>query len=145
MRAHAGKGIAAANDHEMVGEEVAALEPGKLAAASPGEQRQADQGAKSPEVPGGLPQLPNLIIAQGAATLLAALSPLGARALGLAQAGEDVVAGAPRAHAPFQEGASELAQVLCCARRAGWNAWVTFVISPAEQTPSTPPRRMITK
>jgi hypothetical protein len=27
----------------------------------------------------------------------------------------------------------------------GWNAWVTFVISPAEQTPSAPPRRMITK
>jgi len=50
------------HDHETVGEEVAALEPGKLAAASPGEQRQADQGAKSPEVPGGLPQLSNLII-----------------------------------------------------------------------------------
>jgi hypothetical protein len=30
-------------------------------------------------------------------------------------------------------------------RPDGWNAWVTFVISPAEQTPSTPPRRMITK
>jgi hypothetical protein len=30
-------------------------------------------------------------------------------------------------------------------RPAGWNAWVTFVISPAEQTPSTAPRRMITK
>jgi hypothetical protein len=30
-------------------------------------------------------------------------------------------------------------------RPDGWNAWVTFVISPAEQTPSTAPRRMITK
>jgi hypothetical protein len=30
-------------------------------------------------------------------------------------------------------------------RPAGWNTWVTFVISPAEQTPSTAPRRMITK
>ena len=30
-------------------------------------------------------------------------------------------------------------------RPDGWNAWVTFVISPAEQTPSAPPRRMITK
>jgi len=30
-------------------------------------------------------------------------------------------------------------------RPDGWNAWVTFVISPAEQTPSTPPRRMTTK
>jgi hypothetical protein len=30
-------------------------------------------------------------------------------------------------------------------RPDGWNTWVTFVISPAEQTPSTPPRRMITK
>jgi hypothetical protein len=30
-------------------------------------------------------------------------------------------------------------------RPAGWNAWVTFVISPAEQTPSTAPRRMLTK
>jgi hypothetical protein len=30
-------------------------------------------------------------------------------------------------------------------RPDGWNAWVTFVISPAEQTPSTPLRRMITK
>src|SRR5262245_54341047 len=27
-------------------------------------------------------------------------------------------------------------------RPDGWNAWVTFVISPAEQTPSAPPRRM---
>jgi len=30
-------------------------------------------------------------------------------------------------------------------RPDGWNTWVTFVISPTEQTPSTPPRRMITK
>ena len=30
-------------------------------------------------------------------------------------------------------------------RPDGWNAWVTFVISPAEQTPSAPTRRMITK
>jgi hypothetical protein len=30
-------------------------------------------------------------------------------------------------------------------RPDGWNTWVTFVISPAEQTPSTPPRRMVTK
>jgi hypothetical protein len=30
-------------------------------------------------------------------------------------------------------------------RPDGWNAWVTFVISPAEQTPSAPPRRMVTK
>ena len=30
-------------------------------------------------------------------------------------------------------------------RPDGWNAWVTFVISPAEQTPSAPPRRMIAK
>jgi len=30
-------------------------------------------------------------------------------------------------------------------RPDGWNAWVTFVISPAEKTPSTAPRRMITK
>jgi hypothetical protein len=30
-------------------------------------------------------------------------------------------------------------------RPDGWNAWVTFVISPAEQTPSASPRRMITK
>src|SRR5262245_13698491 len=29
-------------------------------------------------------------------------------------------------------------------RPDGWNAWVTFVISPAEQTPSTTPRRMMT-
>jgi len=30
-------------------------------------------------------------------------------------------------------------------RPDGWNAWVTFVISPADQTPGAPPRRMITK
>jgi hypothetical protein len=30
-------------------------------------------------------------------------------------------------------------------RPDGWNAWVTFVISPAEQTPNTAPRRMVTK
>jgi hypothetical protein len=30
-------------------------------------------------------------------------------------------------------------------RPDGWNTWVTFVISPAEQTPSAPPRRMVTK
>jgi len=30
-------------------------------------------------------------------------------------------------------------------RPDGWNTWVTFVISPAEQTASAPPRRMITK
>jgi hypothetical protein len=30
-------------------------------------------------------------------------------------------------------------------RPAGWNGWVTFVISPAEQTPSAASRRMITK
>jgi len=30
-------------------------------------------------------------------------------------------------------------------RPDGWNTWVTFVISPAEQTPSAPPRRMLMK
>src|SRR5262249_34600905 len=30
-------------------------------------------------------------------------------------------------------------------RPDGWNAWVTFLISPAEQTPSAPPRRMVHK
>lgn len=30
-------------------------------------------------------------------------------------------------------------------RPDGWNAWVTFVISPAAPTPTTPPKRMITK
>jgi hypothetical protein len=30
-------------------------------------------------------------------------------------------------------------------RPDGWNTWVTFVISPAQQTASAPPRRMITK
>jgi hypothetical protein len=30
-------------------------------------------------------------------------------------------------------------------RPDGWNAWATFVISPAEQMPSAPTRRMITK
>jgi hypothetical protein len=30
-------------------------------------------------------------------------------------------------------------------RPDGWNTWVTFTISPAENTPSAPPRRMITK
>ena len=30
-------------------------------------------------------------------------------------------------------------------RPDGWNAWVTFVISPAAPTPSAPARRMITK
>src|SRR5262249_10214729 len=30
-------------------------------------------------------------------------------------------------------------------RADGWNAWVKFVISPAEKTPSIAPRRMITK
>jgi hypothetical protein len=30
-------------------------------------------------------------------------------------------------------------------RPAGWNGWVTFVISPAEQTPSAASRRMVTK
>src|SRR5262249_40860551 len=30
-------------------------------------------------------------------------------------------------------------------RPDGWNAWVTFVISPAEQTPSAPPRRMVNR
>jgi hypothetical protein len=30
-------------------------------------------------------------------------------------------------------------------RPDGWNAWVTLVLSPAEQTPSTATRRMITK
>jgi len=30
-------------------------------------------------------------------------------------------------------------------RPDGWNVWLTFVLSPAEQTPSGPPRRMVTK
>jgi len=30
-------------------------------------------------------------------------------------------------------------------RPDGWNVWLTFVLSPAEQTASAPPRRMITK
>jgi hypothetical protein len=30
-------------------------------------------------------------------------------------------------------------------RPDGWNTWVTFVISPAEQAPSAPPRRIVTK
>jgi len=30
-------------------------------------------------------------------------------------------------------------------RPNGWNVWVSFVLSPAEQTASAPPRRMITK
>lgn len=30
-------------------------------------------------------------------------------------------------------------------RPDGWNAWVTFVISPAAPTPTAPPKRMITK
>ena len=30
-------------------------------------------------------------------------------------------------------------------RPDGWNAWVTFVISPAAPTPSAPPKRIITK
>ena len=30
-------------------------------------------------------------------------------------------------------------------RPDGWNVWLTFVLSPAEQTPSAPSRRMITK
>jgi len=30
-------------------------------------------------------------------------------------------------------------------RPDGWNTWVTFVLSPAEQTPSAPPRRMFMK
>src|SRR5262249_6918029 len=30
-------------------------------------------------------------------------------------------------------------------RPDGWTAWVPFVISPAEQAPGAPPRRMITK
>lgn len=30
-------------------------------------------------------------------------------------------------------------------RPEGWNAWVTFAISPAAPTPTTPPKRMITK
>src|SRR5262245_5009455 len=30
-------------------------------------------------------------------------------------------------------------------RPDGWNVWLTFVLPPAEQTPSVPPRRMITK
>src|SRR6516165_4961460 len=89
------------HDHETVGEEVAALEPGKLAAASPGQQRQADQGAKSPEVPGGLPQLPNLIIGQGGAAVGCGCEAFGARPLGPAQAGKHVVAGAPCAYAPL--------------------------------------------
>src|SRR5262249_53748760 len=30
-------------------------------------------------------------------------------------------------------------------RPDGWNVWLTFVFSPAEQTPSAPPRRMVAK
>jgi hypothetical protein len=30
-------------------------------------------------------------------------------------------------------------------RPDGWNVWLTFVLSPAEQMPSAPPRRMATK
>ena len=30
-------------------------------------------------------------------------------------------------------------------RPYGWNAWITFAISPADPTPSTPSKRMITK
>jgi hypothetical protein len=30
-------------------------------------------------------------------------------------------------------------------RADGWNVWLTFAISPAAPTPSTPPRRMVTK
>ena len=30
-------------------------------------------------------------------------------------------------------------------RPEGWNAWVTFVISPAPPVPTAPPKRIITK
>jgi hypothetical protein len=30
-------------------------------------------------------------------------------------------------------------------RPEGWNAWVTFVISPAPPMPTAPPKRMTTK
>jgi hypothetical protein len=30
-------------------------------------------------------------------------------------------------------------------RPEGWNAWLTFAISPAEPKSSPPPRRMVTK
>ena len=30
-------------------------------------------------------------------------------------------------------------------RPDGWNVWLTFVLSPAEQTPTTSPRRMTTR
>jgi hypothetical protein len=30
-------------------------------------------------------------------------------------------------------------------RPDGWNVWLTFVLSPAEQMPSAPPRRMATR
>jgi hypothetical protein len=30
-------------------------------------------------------------------------------------------------------------------RPEGWNAWVTFVISPAPPAPAAPPKRMVRK
>ena len=36
-------------------------------------------------------------------------------------------------------------EVAAESRPEGWNAWVTFVISPAAPAPTTPPKRMTTK
>jgi hypothetical protein len=57
------------HDHEAILEDVAALEAGKLTTTGTGEQCQADQAAKGSKAPGGLPQLPDLIIGQGGAAI----------------------------------------------------------------------------
>ena len=36
-------------------------------------------------------------------------------------------------------------EVAAESRPESWNAWVTFVISPAAPAPTTPPKRMTTK
>src|SRR5262249_25306773 len=63
-----------------------------------------------------LPHFADFVVAQGAPAVGAGLEAFGARALGLPQAREDVVAGAPCVHGPFQERAAVLAQL---ARRSG--------------------------
>src|SRR5262249_9545488 len=90
--------------HDPIGEQIAgALDLRKLAAPQGGEQREADRAAEAAEVAGGLPQPADLVPAKGAPAVGGSLEALGARALGPAQAREDVVAGVSCAHAPFQE------------------------------------------
>ena len=73
-----GLGVLGLHD-DAIGEKIAsALDLGELAAAQPGEQRQADQGAEGAEAAGRLPHGADFVIGERATAIARGFEPLGA-------------------------------------------------------------------